>query len=55
MGAKQIVVGVALFISVTIGLFLFLSYVFQLNEAVNVILAIVGGFGAEIVYRKKNQ
>lgn len=54
MGAKQNLIGVALFISVTVGLFLLLSYVIQLNEAVIVILAIAGGFGAEILYRKKN-
>lgn len=53
MGAKQVVIGLLIFIFVTISLFLCFYYIFTLNEPVSVLIAVIGGLGAEIVYRRK--
>jgi hypothetical protein len=53
MGTKQVVIGVAIFTIVTIVLFFLFSQVLKVSELVSVSVSIVGGLGAEILYRKK--
>jgi hypothetical protein len=53
MGTKQVVIGVAIFTIVTIVLFFLFSQVLKINEVISVSISIVGGLGAEILYRKK--
>lgn len=53
MGAKQIIIGLVIFIFITVASFIALNQVLQLSEAISVIFAIVMGFGAEFLYRKK--
>lgn len=53
MGAKQIIIGLVIFILVTVASFIALSQVLQLSEAFSVIFSIAIGFGAEVLYRKK--
>jgi len=54
MGAKQVVIGLVIFIIVIITSFVTLNHVLQLSEAMSVIIAIVIGFGAEFLYRRKS-
>ncbi|WNF35761.1 hypothetical protein RJD24_15050 [Bacillaceae bacterium IKA-2] len=53
MGAKQVIIGLVIFIFVTVASFMVLNQVLQLSDVISVMFAIVIGLGAELLYRKK--
>ncbi|WP_179295379.1 hypothetical protein [Bacillus sp. FJAT-45350] len=53
MEAKSVIIGVVIFAIVTVGLFIMLNIVLRLGETISVIVAIVVGAIAEIIYRRK--
>ncbi|WP_169824108.1 hypothetical protein [Anaerobacillus alkalidiazotrophicus] len=53
MGPKQIIIGLLVFIIITVVTFFLLNLILQLPEGVSVIIAIVVGLLAEVLYRKK--
>ncbi len=53
MNSRQVIMGLLIFAVVTIAVFLFLTTIFKLNEGLSVILGLIAGFGAEVLYRKR--
>ncbi|WP_169823189.1 hypothetical protein [Anaerobacillus alkalilacustris] len=53
MGPKQIIIGLLVFIIITVATFFLLNLILQLPEGGSVIIAIVVGVLAEVLYRKK--
>lgn len=53
MVAKQNLIGFIIFTLVTLAIFFMVSVILHFHDSVSVVLAIAGGFGAEILYRKK--
>ncbi|WP_161568306.1 hypothetical protein [Anaerobacillus alkaliphilus] len=55
MSSKQVITGFLLFTIVTVGIFLVVHQLLDVNEGISVVVAFIGGIIAEILYRKKNK